>query len=115
MKKILVMLLAILGMSVSLLAGTTKSCKITGSLDGATVVASIIEVGDGYVVVELDNDGTFAVNVTVTVTGNGNVGSRATKVYPQQAATIKITMSGAKKDHKLSIYSISTLNGSRCN
>ena len=118
MKKIIVMLFAILGMSIGLLAGTTKSCKITGSQDGATVVASIIEIGDGYVMVELDNDGTFAVNVTVNVTcslGSVGRGERATKVYPQQAATIKITMSGAKKEHKLSDYSISTLSGSRCN
>ena len=110
------MLFAFLGMSSVLMADTTKSCKITGSQDGATVVASIIEVGDGYVMVELDNDGTFAVNVTVKVTGPAGVtsGQRACKVSSQASNTIKINMSGAKKDHNISWYSVSSLNGSRC-
>ena len=112
------MLLAVLGFSINLSADTTKSCKISGQTDGATVVASIIEVGDGYVLVELDNDGNAPVNVTVKVTCNRSDvsnGQRACKVSPQSSNTIKIMMNGAKKDHNINNYSISALSGQRCN
>lgn len=112
------MLVAIVGLSFGLMAQTTKSCKISGQTDGATVVASIIEVGDGYVLVELDNDGNAPVNVTVrvssTYTGVSD-GQRACKVSPQASNTIKIIMSGAKKDHNINNYKISSVSGQRCN
>ena len=118
MKKFLVMLVAFLCLSFSLMAQTTKSCKISGQTDGATVVASIIEVGDGYVLVELDNDGNAPVNVTVKVTCNRSSvsnGQRSCKVSPQASNTIKITMNGAKKDHNINEYKINSLSGQRCN
>lgn len=116
MKKILVMLFAILGLTINANAQTAQ-CKISGSTDGATVVASVIEVGDGYVLVELDNDGTFAVNVTIKVTGTvsgaGN-GTRSAKVYPSQSTSVKVPVSGAESDKPTSNYRI-TISGSRCN
>lgn len=114
MKKILVMLFAILGLTINANAQTAQ-CKISGSTDGATVVASVIEVGDGYVLVELDNDGSFAVNVTIKVTSNasGN-GTRSAKVYPSQSTSVKVPVNGAKSDKPTSYYKI-TISGSRCN
>lgn len=113
------MLIAVLGMSLNMMAGTTtKSCKISGGQDGATVVASIIEVGDGYVMVELDNDGSFPVNVTVTVfksKGNQTTGQRSCKVSNQASNTIKVPVNGAKATDPVSNYSITALSGSRCN
>ena len=112
MKKVLVMLLAVLGMSISLMADTTSSCKISGGSEGATVVASIIEVGDGYVMVELDNDGSFAVNVTVKISG-AHSGQRACKVSPQMSNTIKVPVPAAKAGDRVTEYNVS-LSGSRC-
>lgn len=116
MKKILVMLFAILGLTINANAQTAQ-CKITGSTDGATVVASVIEVGDGYVLVSLENDGSFAVNVTIKVTGTvggaGN-GTTSTKVYTHQTASVKVPVNGAKSGNPTSYYRI-TINGSRCN
>ena len=107
------MLFAVLGLSLNLVASTTASCKIVGGQDGATVIASIIEVGDGYVMVELDNDGSFAVNVTVKITGVHS-GQRGCKVSPQASNTVKVPVSSAKASDKVSDYDVS-VNGQRCN
>ena len=113
MKKILVMLLAVLGLAISANSQTAQ-CKISGGTDGATVIASIIEVGDGYVLVELDNDGDFPVNVTVKVTGNGGSGTRGAKVYPSSSTTVKVPISAAKSTHSTDYYKVS-VSGNRCN
>ena len=114
MKKILVMLLAVLGLTISANAQTAQ-CKISGGTDGATVIASIIEVGDGYVLVELDNDGDFPVNVTIKVVStNRGSGTTGAKVYPSQSATKKVPVSGAKAGDRTDIYTV-TISGSRCN
>lgn len=112
MKKILVMLLAVLGLAISANSQTAQ-CKISGGTDGATVIASIIEVGDGYVLVELDNDGDFPVNVTVKVTGRGS-GTRGAKVYPSSSTTVKVPVSGAKSTYSTDVYTVS-VSGTRCN
>lgn len=105
------MLLAAMSFSLSLWAGkTTASCKIAGSQEGATVVASIIEVGDGYVMVELDNDGTFAVNVTVTIDRSY---TRSCKVSPSASNTVKVSVPNAKSTHKVSDYNVQ-VDGTRC-
>lgn len=108
------MLLAVLGFSFAVSAGVTNSCKITGAQDGATVIASIVEVGDGYVLVELDNDGSFAVNVVVSITSGYGNGQRGCKVSPQASNTVKVPISNAKASHKVSDYSVK-VSGSRCN
>jgi len=113
MKKFLIMLCAILGFSFAIYADVTNSCKISGSQDGATVIASIIEVGDGYVLVELDNDGTFAVNVTVKITSSHGNGQRGCKVSPQASNTVKVPITNAKASHKIYDYSVK-VSGSRC-
>lgn len=110
------MLFAILGLTINANAQTAQ-CKISGSTDGATVVASVIEVGDGYVLVELDNDGSFAVNVTIKVTGttgNDGNGTRSAKVYPSQSRSVEVPVNGAKSDKPTNRYKI-TISGSRCN
>lgn len=107
------MMLAVLGLSLGVYAGVTSSCKISGGQDGATVIASIIEVGDGYVLVELDNDGTFAVNVTVSISG-WHSGQRGCKVSPQASNTVKVPVDGAKAGDKVGGYNVS-ISGSRCN
>lgn len=115
MKKTLCLLFAMFAMALSIMAGVTASCKISGSQDNATVVASITEVGDGYVMVELDNDGTFAVNVTVKISSAGHgFGSRACKVSPQMSTAIKVPVSQAKAEYNTSAYNV-TVSGARCN
>ena len=113
MKKFLVMMLAVLGLSIGVYAGVTNSCKISGGQEGATVIASIIEVGDGYVMVELDNDGSFAVNVTISISG-WHSGQRGCKVSPQASNTVKVPVDGAKASDSIKNYNVS-ISGSRCN
>lgn len=110
------MLFAVLGLTINANAQTAQ-CKINGGTQGTTVVASIIEVGDGYVLVELDNDGDFAVNVTIKVNSSGNShgsGTRSTKVYPSQSTSVKVPVSKATSERSTDDYSI-TISGSRCN
>lgn len=117
MKKMLVMLCAILGLTLGTFADTVKTCSISGT-NGATVIASIIEVGDGYVKVELANDGETAVNVRVTVkkaaspTVKGSIGAI---VHPQSSTTKVIPVSGAKETDDVEKYTIDNLSGTRCN
>lgn len=110
------MLLAVLGLAISANSQTAQ-CKISGGTDGATVIASIIEVGDGYVLVELDNDGGFPVNVTVRVSAhkssNGS-GTRGAKVYPSSSTTVKVPVSAAKSTLSTDDYTVS-VSGTRCN
>lgn len=113
MKKIIMFMCMIFGFTLFVNAGTTASCKISGGTDGATVVASIIEVGDGYVMVELDNDGTFAVNVTVTVSYNG-VWERSAKVSNHSSTVVKVVVSNAKSGMSFNKFDLA-VNGSRCN
>ena len=117
MKRFIMLLLAFVGLSTLTMAQTTKTCNISGQNDKATVVASIIEVGTDYVTVELENDGTDAVNVTVSIIAPSGVsdGERSTKVYPQSSKTIKIPTKGAKPEHNVKDYKIRSLSGSRCN
>lgn len=108
------MLLAVLGLAISANSQTAQ-CKISGGTAGATVIASIIEVGDGYVLVELDNDGDFPVNVTVKVTGYGHGnGTRGAKVYPSSSTTVKVPVSAAKSTYSTDDYTVS-VSGTRCN
>lgn len=111
------MLLAVLGFSFTAYADVTKSCKVSGGQDGATVVASVIEVGDGYVLVELNNDGTFAVNVKVSVSGpgSGNMNNRGCLVPQQSSKTIKIIMPKAKASDNITSYHVTSISGARCN
>ena len=120
MKKIVVMLLAVLGLSLNLSAyGPTRSCNIVGSEDGATVVASVIEVGDGFIVVEFGNDSKVAVNVQACIT-HPLAGSRTigTIVPPQSSTTLKVQFRGAKApdspEYSPESYHISSLSGKRC-
>lgn len=105
--------MAVLGISFAMYADVTSTCRISGGQDGATVIASIYEVGDGYVMVELDNDGSFAVNVTVKITGPHS-GQRGCKVSPQASNTVKVPVPSAKASDKVSDYNVS-VSGSRCN
>lgn len=111
------MLCAILGLTLGTFADTVKTCSISGT-NGASVIASIIEVGDGYVKVELANDGETAVNVRVTVkkVGNTNInGSIGAIVHPQSSTTKVIPVSGAKDTDNVENYTIDNLSGTRCN
>lgn len=111
------MLCAILGLTLGTFADTVKTCSISGT-NGATVIASIIEVGNGYVKVELANDGETAVNVRVTVRDGGrpNIkGSIGAIVHPQSSTTKVIPVSGAKETDDIGVYEIYNLSGTRCN
>lgn len=114
MKKILVMLCAIFGLTLGTFAETVKTCKITGSNDGATIMASIIEVGDGYVKVEFSNDGTISANVRVTVSHAGKTGSTGAIVAPQQTVVKKIQITNAKSSDSIDEFTITALSGNRC-
>lgn len=111
------MLCAILGLTLVTFADTVKTCKISGSSDGATVMASIIEVGDGYVRVELSNDGATTANVKVGVQKKGQnaAGSTGAMVAPQQSVVKTIRISTAKSSDSINDFDITTLSGNRCN
>ena len=110
------MLFAILGMSSVLLADTTKSCKISGGKDGATVVASITEIWNGYVMFELSNYGDFNVNVTVTINSKqGKNYQRGTQVPAQGGKSVKVVVPEAKSEDNINSYDVSTVKGQRCN
>ncbi len=111
------MLLAVLGLSLNLSAdGPTRSCNIVGSEDGATVVASVIEVGDGWINVEFGNDGNVAVNVEAAI--RHNVAAKdihiATTVPPQSSKTLKVQFPVAKASDSPEFYNILSLSGKRC-
>lgn len=110
------MLCAIFGLTLGTFAETVKTCKITGSNDGATVMASIIEVGDGYVKVEFSNDGTISANVRVTVhhISTGKTGSTGAIVAPQQTVVKKIQITTAKSSDSIDEFRITALSGNRC-
>lgn len=113
MKKILLSLFAVLGLVLGVYADVTNSCKISGGQDGATVIASVIEVGDGYVNVDLANDGNFAVNVKIDISGKAH-GSRGAIVDPQTSKVVKVPVPGAKSSDNVSQYNV-RVSGSRCN
>lgn len=114
MKKLLLVLVALLGISLSSM-GQTASCKISGGAEGATVVASITSVGDGFVMVSAENDGSFDVNVTVEIyRGNIQVGTTSAKVRHDQTATIKVPTRYAKSSEETHDYTIK-VKGTRCN
>lgn len=110
------MLCAIFGLTLGTFAETVKTCKITGSNDGATVMASIIEVGDGYVKVEFSNDGTISANVRVTVIdrSTNKTGSTGAIVAPQQTVVKKIQITTAKSSDSIDEFRITALSGNRC-
>lgn len=114
MKKIVVMLLAVLGLSLNLSASPTRSCNIVGSEDGATVVASVIEVGDGFVVIEFSNDGKDAVNVEAYISNGYQSRTVATTVPPQSSKTLKVQFLGAKASDDPNQYGFGSLSGKRC-
>ena len=109
------MLLAVLGLSLNLSAySPTRSCNIVGSEDGATVVASVIEVGDGWINVEFGNDGNVAVNVEATICHANNYRSIATTVPPQSSKTLKVQFPVAEASDSPESYNIISLSGKRC-
>lgn len=110
------MLCAIFGLTLGTFAETVKTCKISGSNDGATIMASIIEVGDGYVTVEFSNDGTISANVRVTVTHKftGRTGSTGAIVAPQQTVVKKIQITTAESSDSIDKFEINALSGNRC-
>ena len=93
---------------------STASCKISGSTDGATVVASVVEVSDGYITVELDNDGSFAVNVTITVSYSAASYKRSAKVSNHSSTVVKVIIPDAKSGTSPNKFILS-VQGSRCN
>lgn len=118
MKKVLAILLTFIGFSINTM-GQTTSCKISGGQDGATVVASIVQVGDGFVQVSLENDGSFDVNVQIKITDSSKnphsaSGTTSGKAKRDQTTTIKVPVSSAKSGEKTDFYKIS-ISGSRCN
>lgn len=110
------MLCAIFGLTLGTFAETVKTCKITGSNDGATIMASVIEVGDGYVEVEFSNDGTISANVRVTVIdrSTNKTGSTGAIVAPQQTVVKRIQISSAESSREINDFKIQTLSGNRC-
>ena len=110
------MLCAIFGLTLGTFAETVKTCKISGSNDGATIMASIIEVGDGYVKVEFSNDGTISANVRVTVldVSTNQTRSIGAIVAPQQTVVKKIQISDAKSSRDITEFEIRALSGNRC-
>ena len=113
MKKFILMLCAVFGLSLNMVADTTSSCKISGGQDGATVIASVVEVGDGYVLVEISNDGSFAVNVRISISGYAS-GNKGTIAKPQQSTVVKVPVPNAKSSQSVNQYHVK-INGSRCN
>ena len=109
------MLLAVLGLSLNLSADPTRSCNIVGSEDGATVVAAVIEVGDGWIKVEFSNDGNVAVNVEAKINdARGHINWTATMVPPQSSKVIKVQIPSAKASDSPNAYNINELVGKRC-
>ena len=84
MKKILMILVAIIGLGLNTNAQNT--CKIAGTADG-TVVASVSEwnVEKGTVTIDFPNDSEKFVNVTFTLGG----GCPGTVLVPPQSSTTK--------------------------
>ena len=110
------MLLAVLGLSLNLSADPTRSCNIVGSEDGATVVAAVIEVGDGWIKVEFSNDGEVAVNVTVRILAEEeNRYYRTSTIVPPQSSKVQtVQIPTAKASDSPNDYDINELFGKRC-
>lgn len=111
MKKYLIVLFAFLGVAIGANAAEVAECRITGGTEGTTVIASIIEYTDTSVKVSLDNDGTFAVNVTVVIERGSCKTSRGVKVYPSSTSTVEIKTSSVCSEKVPSV----SVSGTRCN
>lgn len=112
------MLISFIALSLNIM-GQTASCKISGGPDGATVVASITEVGDGYVMVMVENDGSFDVNVTIKIQDaqknpHSASGTSSGKAKRDQTTPIRVPVSQAKSGESPDYYKIS-VSGTRCN
>lgn len=121
MKKILISLIALIAFVVSVSANTRDTCVIKGG-NGASVVADAIGLGSNEVSVNLCNDASTYVNVTVfvkvykqTVSGKTyREGSKTFVVKPGETP-VSVPLNGPKWNDtfQVSISEIS-ITGARC-
>lgn len=119
MKKILLVLVAMLGIS---FMANAQSCKISGATDGSTIMVSQDRLEGDKVIVNLENDSeSTCANVTVTVevsygnTDNNNkTFTGRVKSCPNATATVTIPIQTTNKNLKLRTYKV-TVSGNKCN
>lgn len=118
MKKVLVLLVALLGIS---FAASAQSCKIQGTNDGSTILCTGHHLDGSIVIVNLSNDSestcanvtvkvkvTYANNATETFEGRG-------KSCPDQEATIDVYINLEKNGKEWKKYEVISVSGNKCN
>lgn len=120
MKKILVLLMALIGIS---FAANAQSCKISGASDGSTVMVTNDYQEGNKVVVNLENDseGTCA-NVTVEVIVSYAGGKSQTytgrgKSCPGSSCKIEIPVQSnynGNSSYPLKGYKVQKVSGTKC-
>jgi P pilus assembly chaperone PapD len=113
MKKILMILVAIVGFGLSGYA-QTATCKVEGDTENSTVVATIISYDHktGEVSIMCDNDSAKVVNVQVTVKWNSKTKTVNVIVQPRSSSDERKLMFSADMDRNY-VPSI-TINGAKC-
>lgn len=116
MKKIFLILVALMGIS---MAANAQSCKISGTNDGSTIMVTQDRLEGDKVIVNLENDSeSTCANVTVTVEVYYNNGKSQSftgrvKSCPNQSATVTIPIQTKNVSSPMKNYKV-TVSGSKC-
>lgn len=120
MKKVLLILVAMLGIS---FAANAQSCKIQGANDGSTVMVTNDYQDGNKIVVNLENDSNeICANVTVEVTvsyagGNTKTYSGRGKSCPGTSCKIEIPIQenyNGQSRYPLKGYKVQKVSGTKC-
>ncbi|MBQ6275728.1 MAG: hypothetical protein IJK62_03350 [Bacteroidales bacterium] len=107
MKKILILLVVLIGVS---FAAKAQSCEIKGANDGSTVMVTDDYTEGEKIVVLLGNDSDkICANVTVVVTVNGKEKKGYGKSCPDSTCRIEISVGEPIKSYK-----VESVSGTKC-
>ena len=118
MKKILFILVALLGITFTTNA---QSCKISGASDGSTVMVANDYLDGNKIVINLENDSektcanvTVEVEVTYTYSHIKETYTGRGKSCPGSTCKIEIPVSPTKGNNKLTDYKVKGVSGTKC-
>lgn len=117
MKKVILFLVAILGIS---FAANAQSCKISGANDGSTVMVTNDYQAGNKIVVNLENDSSETcanVTVVVEVSYGGNNSKTYTgrgKSCPGTSCKIEIPIQEKYNNYPMKGYKVQKVSGTKC-
>lgn len=116
MKKVLVLLVTLMGISFT---ANAQSCKIQGANDGSTVMVTNDYQDGSKIVVNLENDSEkTCANVTVEVEVVYAYGKKSYTGYgkscPDSSCKIEIPISLKNGDYAMKGYKVQKVSGTKC-